>query len=856
MSGVAYILAFGLLTCHQCQGVSSEDRGVRFVSPGGDLRLPDPSQVPLGNSFFVIQDGGGQQKQGKAKTSSHVKRRGASALHVPPLGYRPQRPSGFARLGVPPVWPPPPPQPVAIPQGVPRRPATPKVKSYSELVLGSDDQSDEDSSEKSTEDSSEESSEESSAEESPRGTKRKRPRGRPSGKRGNRKRKNRRKKKPSTQQVYVLQSAPVLPYPQHNPFKQFTAPFGSPQHSFPLQSDYPGASFVSPDPNHYVSGQRPNYVPLSSVTPTPYPHLRYGPTPTPHAHYGGPVTPEPYYGAPVTPEPYYGAPVGPEPHYGAPVTPETHYGAPVTPEQHYGAPLPVDSHYGPPPPQPAFGLVPHYGPPAVTPQTPLRPIAKATVSYSHGDVGSKSHSYFEFSTPKPHYELPSEPPITFQGENDDQNFLYHFQTFPVQSSGVLPPSHVPNGAGGQTNFQGDPTSVIQENNNDGTFTVYTPPGLSITPVASGPNGNRNGSRRKKNKRRRKKNKNKPKNQRGNNPRRPQNNNNPPPYSANQPTRPNDQANESGTTQGQGNPSDEGNENSGPTFSFSNNNNNNNHAALSEEDNDEASEVTTLNTNGVLEGGGVSEEADGNTKFLDNVLFQDFVGTSKEHLVNQRRPKTLSNGGSKSTPGGGGRQKKNRRKNRKNKAQNTFFSSFPDTTIPSANLEIITTTLTPKLEIDISAENGTHGEGDDDYEYEYEERDYEYGDYNTPPEQTKYEYKYEDQNSAKMESRDGEKIEGSYHVALPDGRKQIVEYVADGSGFHAEVRYEGEAILSNDPIADTTLPKPPVTSKPRPPTKSYGFGSSPQSPSQPKVKGGTQSSVSMLLEGKIYITQFD
>ena len=38
-----------------------------------------------------------------------------------------------------------------------------------------------------------------------------------------------------------------------------------------------------------------------------------------------------------------------------------------------------------------------------------------------------------------------------------------------------------------------------------------------------------------------------------------------------------------------------------------------------------------------------------------------------------------------------------------------------------------------------------------------------------------------------EVRDGYKTEGEYRVALPDGRVQIVSYVADENGYHADVR---------------------------------------------------------------------
>nr|CAD7260228.1 unnamed protein product [Timema shepardi] len=42
----------------------------------------------------------------------------------------------------------------------------------------------------------------------------------------------------------------------------------------------------------------------------------------------------------------------------------------------------------------------------------------------------------------------------------------------------------------------------------------------------------------------------------------------------------------------------------------------------------------------------------------------------------------------------------------------------------------------------------------------------------------------------QESRTGEVTRGSYHVLLPDGRLQVVEYEADGQGYRPTVRYEG------------------------------------------------------------------
>ncbi|XP_047488829.1 pro-resilin-like [Penaeus chinensis] len=52
--------------------------------------------------------------------------------------------------------------------------------------------------------------------------------------------------------------------------------------------------------------------------------------------------------------------------------------------------------------------------------------------------------------------------------------------------------------------------------------------------------------------------------------------------------------------------------------------------------------------------------------------------------------------------------------------------------------------------------------------------------------------YSGVNLGHSESRDGYRTEGSYAVDLPDGRKQIVNYVDNGDGLEAQVTYEGEA----------------------------------------------------------------
>jgi len=43
-----------------------------------------------------------------------------------------------------------------------------------------------------------------------------------------------------------------------------------------------------------------------------------------------------------------------------------------------------------------------------------------------------------------------------------------------------------------------------------------------------------------------------------------------------------------------------------------------------------------------------------------------------------------------------------------------------------------------------------------------------------------------------QSNDGKVTQGEYRTLLPDGRLQIVTFYDDGSGYNAEVTYEGEA----------------------------------------------------------------
>ncbi|XP_072761602.1 pro-resilin isoform X1 [Anoplolepis gracilipes] len=62
----------------------------------------------------------------------------------------------------------------------------------------------------------------------------------------------------------------------------------------------------------------------------------------------------------------------------------------------------------------------------------------------------------------------------------------------------------------------------------------------------------------------------------------------------------------------------------------------------------------------------------------------------------------------------------------------------------------------------------------------------------------YEFSYEVQDAASgvdfghREMRKDMEATGTYHVLLPDGRTQIVDYVADQAGYRPMIRYEGTA----------------------------------------------------------------
>ena len=58
--------------------------------------------------------------------------------------------------------------------------------------------------------------------------------------------------------------------------------------------------------------------------------------------------------------------------------------------------------------------------------------------------------------------------------------------------------------------------------------------------------------------------------------------------------------------------------------------------------------------------------------------------------------------------------------------------------------------------------------------------------------------YSGTDFSRAEERSGSVTKGEYRTALPDGRIQIVSYVADDEGYHATVTYEGEPTYPPEP----------------------------------------------------------
>ncbi|XP_046657012.1 cuticle protein 10.9-like [Daphnia pulicaria] len=80
---------------------------------------------------------------------------------------------------------------------------------------------------------------------------------------------------------------------------------------------------------------------------------------------------------------------------------------------------------------------------------------------------------------------------------------------------------------------------------------------------------------------------------------------------------------------------------------------------------------------------------------------------------------------------------------------------------------------------------------------YEQPAYEKSSYDYAPQPYSYGYAVKDEASyndySHTETRDdGNVVTGSYSVALPDGRTQVVTYRADAYGYVADVKYIGEA----------------------------------------------------------------
>ncbi|XP_022906875.1 pro-resilin-like [Onthophagus taurus] len=70
-----------------------------------------------------------------------------------------------------------------------------------------------------------------------------------------------------------------------------------------------------------------------------------------------------------------------------------------------------------------------------------------------------------------------------------------------------------------------------------------------------------------------------------------------------------------------------------------------------------------------------------------------------------------------------------------------------------------------------------------------------GGYDDQSEPANYHFKYDVQDAESgndfghEEERQGDDAKGKYYVLLPDGRRQVVEYTADLSGYHPKVSYE-------------------------------------------------------------------
>jgi len=105
--------------------------------------------------------------------------------------------------------------------------------------------------------------------------------------------------------------------------------------------------------------------------------------------------------------------------------------------------------------------------------------------------------------------------------------------------------------------------------------------------------------------------------------------------------------------------------------------------------------------------------------------------------------------------------------------------------------------------------------EDDGYYEYEPKPYSFT-YGVKDD-------YSGNDFSRIEERTGAVTKGSYKVALPDGRIQIVNYVADENGYKASVTYEGEpsypapSKYNHPPPLE---PHPPLSQPPPLPVKTF------------------------------------
>ncbi|XP_076061372.1 cuticle protein 21-like [Oratosquilla oratoria] len=115
--------------------------------------------------------------------------------------------------------------------------------------------------------------------------------------------------------------------------------------------------------------------------------------------------------------------------------------------------------------------------------------------------------------------------------------------------------------------------------------------------------------------------------------------------------------------------------------------------------------------------------------------------------------------------------------------------------------------------------------DDDPGYSYSAPQQESSEEDYEPAKYEFTWAVKDEESGndfgQQEVRDDERTEGSHYVQLPDGRLQKVTYYVDGgSGFVAEVTYEGEAHYPEPESSEETIYTSPPPPPPSPPQTLY------------------------------------